>query len=247
MKVEEINTKIEICEAAIDLYLEDAFEIPKLVKKTGKTASEIYTLFPNKQSILEFYYPSLIIRYRAMVGEIEGFETYTISEKLSNFIYTVFDMMDDRRAFVEETFHPMIGDRWTNTDFHNEVKELFKDFFTTDEHMAVSAAFLLNDYFYAFLRNQYLSLVNTWLDDESDDQVRTMALTDKLTSFIEEVVYNKVVDKGLDLMKYIFTQTGLSDDINDFTDWFSGWCSDEEVEIDIEDEEASEDQPGAAS
>ncbi|MCP9290865.1 TetR family transcriptional regulator C-terminal domain-containing protein [Gracilimonas sediminicola] len=241
MTTEKLNTKIELTEAAIDLYIEDKFSIPNLTDKTGKTASEIYALFPNKKSILQFYYPSLVIRYRAMIGEIEDFDSYTIAEKLSNFCYTLFDMMDDRRAFVEDTFEKYEWKCTSNTEFRNEIKDLFTDFFTTDGRIATSAGFIIGDLFYSSLRTQYLFLVKFWLEDESEDKERTFALVDKLTGFIEELVYSKIVDKGFDLAKYSVSAFGFSQQVEDFNEWVSSWFEDEhEVEVEITDEEDEE-------
>lgn len=241
MTTEKLNTKIELTEAAIDLYIEDKFSIPNLTDKTGKTASEIYALFPNKKSILQFYYPSLVIRYRAMIGEIEDFDSYTIAEKLSNFCYTLFDMMDDRRVFVEDTFEKYEWKCTSNTEFRNEIKDLFTDFFTTDGRIATSAGFFIGDLFYSSLRTQYLFLVKFWLEDESEDKERTFALVDKLTGFIEELVYSKIVDKGFDLAKYSVSAFGFSQQVEDFNEWVSSWFEDEpEVEVEITDEEDEE-------
>ncbi|MAO63374.1 MAG: hypothetical protein CL666_00080 [Balneola sp.] len=244
MDTQTLNTKIELTETAIDLYIEDKFSIPNLTKETGKTASEIYTLFPNKNSILKFYYPSLVIRYRAMISEIEDFESYSISEKLSNFAFTLFDMMSERREFVEDTFEKYEWNCSSKSDFQQEIKDLFKEFFTTDGNIATSAGFFIGDLFYASLKTQFLFLIKFWLEDESEEQERTFALTDKITGFIEELVYSKIADKGFDLAKYSLSAFGFSKQVEDFNDWVSSWFEDEpeeEVEIDIEDEEETDD------
>lgn len=243
MDTEKLNIKIELTEAAIDLYIEDQFTIPNLSDKTGKTASEIYTLFSNKKAILKFYYPSLVIRYRAMVGEIEDFDSYSISEKLSNFIFTLFDMMDERLEFVENTFHKYEWKCTANSEFQQEVKSLFKDFFTSDGNIATSAGFLIGDLFYSLLKTQHLFLIKFWLEDDSEDRERTFALTDKITGFIEELVYSKIVDKGFDLAKYSLSALGFSQHVEDFNEWVSSWFEDEpdeEFEVQIEDEEEDE-------
>jgi hypothetical protein len=240
MNTEKLNTKIELTEAAIDLYIENEFSLPNLIDKTGKSASEIYALFPNKKSILKFYYPSLVIRYHAMISEIEDFESYSISEKLSNFAFTLFDMMDERREFVEDTFEKYEWNCSSKSDFQKEIKELFNVFFTTDGNIATSAGLFMGDLFYASLKNQFLYLMKFWLEDESDGHERTFALTDKITEFIEELVYSKIVDKGFDLAKYSLSAFGFSKQVKDFNDWVSSWFEDEpnnESEIEIDDEE----------
>jgi hypothetical protein len=243
MNTEKLNLKIELTEAAIDLYIEDKFTISNLTSKTGKTASEIYSLFPNKNAILKFYYPSLIVRYQAMISEIDDFDSYSISEKLSNFAFTLFDMMDERREFVEDTFEKYVWTCSSKSEFQKLIKSLFKDFFTSDGKIATSAGFFMGDLFYSSLKTQFLFLIKFWLDDNSEGRERTFALTDKITGFIEELVYSKIVDKGFDLAKYSMSAFGFNKQAEDFNDWVSSWFKeepDEEVEIDIEDEEETE-------
>lgn len=223
MNTEELNSKIELTETAIGLYLEDGFSIPALSEKSGKSASQIYTLFPNKKAILKFYYPSLIYKYRAMVNEIDDFQNYTIGEKLSNFMYTLMDMMDERKSFVEKTFVKYEWNCSENSEFQQEVKDLFNDFFTTDGNIATSAGFLIGDLFYSALKSQYLYLIKFWIQDDSDGGERTYALIDKMTGLIEELVYSKIVDKGFDLFKYIINTTGLRDQLDDLNQWASHW------------------------
>lgn len=231
MTAEQINDKIELCEVAIDLTLANGkFTITQLSEATEKSASQIYSLFPNKKAIIEYYYPSLVIRYSAMIEEIEDFESYTISEKISNFIFTLFDMMDERREFVEDTFDKMVFKKGCDSDFHHEVTTLFKHFFTTDGRIAVSAGFVMKDYFYEFIAKEYLHIVKFWLKDESDGKERTFALTDKLTGFVEELIYNKVIDKGFDLAKYLISHAGLAKNIPLFGEWITGWFTEKEEE-----------------
>jgi len=231
MTAEQINDKIELCESAIELTLtQGSFTISQLSKVSGKTASQIYNLFSSKKAILEYYYPSLVIRYTAMIDEIEDFESYTISEKLSNFIFTTFDMLEDRREFVQETFDKMIFKKGCDSEFHTEVTALFKHFFTMDGKIAVSAGFIMKDYFYEFIAREYLDIIKFWLKDDSDGKERSFALTDKLTSFVEEVVYNKVIDKGFDLAKYLISDAGLANNVPLFGEWITSWFSDNEEE-----------------
>lgn len=212
MTAEEINSKLEITESAIQLYMDGNFTISNLVDKTGKTASDIYNLFPNKKSILSFYYTGLIYQYRAMIVEIGDFDSYTVSEKLSNFIYTTFDMMNEKRVFVEDTYNEYIF-RKSESKFQEEVKELFEEFISDDPDIAVSAAFFIGDYFYSFLAKEYTHILKFWTKDNSEGYERSMALTDKLTAFVEELIYNKIIDKGFDLAKYLVNHAGLGNNI----------------------------------
>ncbi len=214
MTAEKINSKIEITWKAVELFEKKGkVSIPDLVDATGMTATEIYSFFPSKKAVLSFYYPALVYQYWAMIEDIDGFEGYSLSEKFSNFIYTLFDMMSENPAFVKETFDKHVFHKGSNSEFHKEVTILFKDFLTSDGEIAVSAGFFMKDYFYSLLTSQYLFLINFWREDESAGKERTLALSDKLTSLLEEAVYNKTLDKTFDLAKYVFGSIGVGKDI----------------------------------
>lgn len=202
---ETFKYKLEITEAAVDLYVEQhgTFSFNQVAGKTGLDVADIFDYFPNKRAILQFYYTSLVIRYRLMIEEIEDFDDYLLGEKLSNFIYSTFDMMNEHSEFVEQTFSKLVYYSYSKTEFENETEALFREFFTSDDRISGSSSFLLNDYFYAFLRKKYLYLVHFWITDDSEDGELSMAWTDKLTGFVQELFYSAVLDKGYDLITFM--------------------------------------------
>ncbi len=220
MDADHINKKIEITWAAVDIYQDKGrVSIPDLVQATKLSATEIYELFPNKKAILAYFYPALVMQYWAMIDEIEDFENYSISEKFSNFIYTMFDLMAEREHFVKDTFDKLVFRKGSSSDFHEETTTLFKEFLTTDGNIAVSAGFFMGDNYYKILASQYLFLIKYWLNDTSDNKERTLALSDKLASLFEEIVYNKSLDKGFDLIKFIFGGKDFESWLPKLDDW----------------------------
>lgn len=204
---ETVEIKFAIAEAAADLYVEgnDHFNIKDVAQKVGITPAEVFNYFPNKQAILQFYYTAIVFRYRLMIDEIEHFDSYTIGEKLSNFAYTTFDILDEKEAFVERTFQSLILCSYAKTDFEKEVEALMADFLEDDNNLSVSSTTILNRYFYAFLRRQYLELIRFRLSDASEGHELTIQLTDKLTNLLQELLYNRVLDQGFELGKFIYT------------------------------------------
>ena len=202
---ETFKHKLEITEAAVELYVEQdgEFSFNQVAGKTGLDVADIFDYFPNKQEILQFYYASLVIRYRLMIEEIEDFDDYLLGEKLSNFIYSTFDMMNEHSEFVEQTYSKQVYHSFYKTEFEKEAEALFREFFESDDRISGSSLFLLNDYFYAFLRKKYLYIVHCWITDESEGGELTMAWTDKLTGFVQELFYSAVLDKGYDLVTFM--------------------------------------------
>ena len=202
---ETFEMKFAMADVATDLYIQGdgRFYIKDIAKEVDITPAEVFNYFPNKKSILEFYYASLIIRYEMMINEIDGFNSYTLSEKLSNFAFTSFDMLQEKEAFVEATLSDYVLNSFTKTDFEKELERIIKQFLQNDDHISISSTLVLNSYSYAFLRRQFLELLRFWINDTSEDKELSMELTDKATAVLEELMYNPVIDKSFDLAKFI--------------------------------------------
>ena len=138
-----------------------------------------------------------------MINEIDNFESYTLSEKLSNFAFTSFDMLQEKEAFVEATLSEYILNSFTKTDFEKELERIIKQFLQNDNHLSIASTLVLNSYSYAFLRRQFLELLRFWINDTSEDKELSMELTDKSTAVLEELMYNPVLDKSFDLAKFV--------------------------------------------
>ena len=203
---ETFETKFQIAEIATDLYIEGDghFHIKDVAKAIDIDPAEVFNYFPNKDAILQFYYASLMVRYEMMIDEIDDFESYTLSEKFSNFAFASFDMLQEKQPFVEKTFQKLVVSSPGKTDFEKELERLIKQFLENDQRLTMGASAVLNDYFYNFLRWQYLELVRFWINDSSEDKELTMELVDKLTNFLQELMYNAILDKSFDLAKFIY-------------------------------------------
>jgi len=202
---EIFELKFAISDVATDLHMQGdgQFYIKDIAKEVDITPAEVFNYFPNKKSILKFYYSSLVIRYEMMINEIDNFESYTLSEKLSNFAFTNFDMLQEKEAFVEATLSDFILNSFIKTDFEKELERIIKQFIQNDDHISVSSTLVLNSYSYAFLRRQYLELLRFWINDTSENKELSMELTDKATAVLEELMYNPILDKSFDLAKFV--------------------------------------------
>lgn len=201
---EAVRDRLGIIEEATDLYLTDeaSFTVHNLAERLEVKPSDIYAYYPNKRAILSGYYSLMVDRYLIMLDEIENFEEYELAEKTSNFIYTSFDIMQEKREFVEETFDTLIKEE-ADKEFHNKVKKLFKHFLQNDPNIASSNQLLMQDIFYEFLVSQYFHLIDFWLEDASVEGEKSMAYADKMTTFLQEIMYTSVLDKGFDLFKFM--------------------------------------------
>ncbi|MDR8392101.1 TetR/AcrR family transcriptional regulator [Aliifodinibius sp. S!AR15-10] len=204
---EIFEIKFTIADAAAKQYEKQGknFTLHRVAEEVDLDVANIFEYFPNKKAILLFYYEAIIVRYLLMLQEIEGFEDYTLAEKLSNFAYTSFDLFGEHEEFVRQTFRPLILCSYTTTEFEAKSRQLIKDFFTSDPRISMSSSLLTNDYLYSLLYKKYTALIRFWLKEESEGKEVSMELTDKYTVFLQEIMYNTTIDKGLELAKFLFT------------------------------------------
>lgn len=167
-------------------------------------SAEIFELFPNRKSILLFFYKSRLLKYREQTKSIEGYSDFTLSEKLSNLFLTLLDQFLDYREFVLETYNKFISKNALKTDFEKEFKDELKTIFKSDDQISASASFFINGLLYKIIYCHFHALILFWSNDESEKFEKSYALVDKWCSLIEELFYNKILDKGFDFGKFLF-------------------------------------------
>lgn len=207
LDLEKLQAKLEIADAATQIYIEknENFTLHDVAKRAGTTVAEIFNHFNNKHEILYFFYSSMVIRYRLMIEEIDDFEDFTLSEKLSNFAYASFDLMAERETFVRKTFDSYILHSCQKTEYEEQIEDLLSDFIKHDPGKAASSDVVVNDCSLRLIRKKYLHLIDFWLHDESEDKEVTMELVDKVTGLIQEALYTSVIDRSFDLAKFLFS------------------------------------------
>lgn len=206
-----------IIKGAIDLYLEDQkkFNMRNVAKLMEIDPTEVYNMFPTKEAILKAFYTDLVKNYKMMTKEIEDFHSYTLAEKMQNFAYASFDMLREEREFFNQTFESMVLKKGPRKGMGKEVNRMLKDWISEDEKVADSAKPFIRDFSYDLLTMEYFNLLKFWKNDESIDAERTVALTDKLTMLVEELLYSTIIDRGIDAAKYLFQQSGFSFRLNE--------------------------------
>lgn len=204
-EIKMLQMKLQITEVAVQRYIEQdgTFSLHDVAEDAEMEVGEIFNYFPNKDAILIFYYTSLVMRYRMMLDDIDDFSSYTLGEKLSNFMYTSFDMMQEQEAFVKKTFDSLVLKSFVHTDYEKKIEELLADFFQHDDAISPSNTMVLNDCAYRAMCRKYLFLVHIWLNDASEGREMTLELVDKLTGLIQELFYTSVVDRSIDLVKFL--------------------------------------------
>lgn len=206
--VSTLENKLHLAEAAVMVYetkgsMPGLFEISKAA---GVPASQIYAHFPNVPAIYHFWYESLPQRYAAMIAELEGYDDLILSEKLTNMMLTITDMMEEHMVFVKATFDPMV---FKNQSWHPFVKAneaLIKEMISEHDGISRTAQIVLWDDVYAFLSREFLHVIKFWMRDTSEGREKTMALMDNFNGLVAEIMTNRIIDRGTDLARFFWNE-----------------------------------------
>lgn len=207
----ETKKKIHIAKAGARLYLTNRyFTMSALADAAETDIDTIYKFFSNRRSVLEFFYESLLIEYQELTQKIEGYMDFTLSEKLSNLALTLIDLMAEHKMFVRQTYKRLIVCTPRKQPFNEAFKIQLKMIYESDPNQSSLSSALNIDLLYkAGLTNFHL-LINFWLHDESPANQKTMELVDKWTSFIQEVHYTAILDKGFEFAKFLYYNSPLN-------------------------------------
>lgn len=209
--------KLKIAETAAKRYIENPrFTIQSIAKELDMKSAEIFELFPNRKSILLFFYESRILAYREQKKSIDGYSDFTLSEKLSNLFLTLLDQFMEYREFVLITYNKFISRNPSCTAFEKEFKDELKSIFRSDKNLSSSSRFFVNRILYATIYYHFHGLILFWSRDESEKYEQSFALVDKWCSLIEELFYNKLVDKGFDFGKFLIYNSPFKHALSSF-------------------------------
>lgn len=213
----QINKKIKIAETAAERYIENPrFTIQSIAKELDMKSAEIFELFPNRKSILLFFYESRIIAYRVQKKSIDSYKEFTLSEKLSNLFLTLLDQFMEYREFVLISYNKFISKNPACTAFEKEFKNELKVILQTDQNLSGSSQFFINKMLYTAIYYHFHGLIQFWARDESKKYEQSFALVDKWCSLIEELFYNKLLDKGFDFGKFLFYNSSFKHALSSF-------------------------------
>ncbi len=207
----ETRLKIKISEAATNRYLSNTrFTIQSLADSLDMSAKDIFDLFPNRRSILDYFYESRMILYKDSLSTLEDYHEFSLSEKLNHLFLTLLDSFEEHREFTLVTYKEMVAlDRRRNA-FRRLFKEELKKIFNDDPQITRSSCIIQNELLWKSILLQFHGLIAFWANDSSRMRENSMALADKWSSFIEEIFYTKIIDKGFDLGKYLWMNSSLS-------------------------------------
>lgn len=204
--------KIQIAEAAADRYLKnERFSYESIADKLGMDVKEIMEHFPSRRSMLEFYYEAQLIRYQEISSKIDEYDQFSLAEKTSNLILTLFDLFSEKREFVAKCYSRIIVCRRGTTPFEKLILSQFDEFISADQNKSTILGLLNSSALHKVLLYHFHGFVKFWIKDNSENFQKTMELIDKWAALFESIAYSDVTDKAASLAKFLAYNSQFKD------------------------------------
>jgi AcrR family transcriptional regulator len=221
MTGQEEENKLKVLDAAIRIYTSDRtrFTSDILIEDANINRDEYETYFESKYAVIRYYYEWVLSQYELMIAEVPDFNNFTTAEKISNFLYALFDILDEQDLFVEQTYRRFIYHALMKTAFQSHMERLYRSFIESDENIPSFNKNAAGMPLYLTLARTSMWIVSYRLDDDSPQKEKTMALVDKITALFEEIITNTIPDKTIDLLTFLGSNSKILSHFP-FTDTF---------------------------
>lgn len=197
--------KIRISKSGAHLYLKNPrFSMTALAEEADLEPEKIYDYFSNRRDVLDFFYEGLILEYKESIQAIDGYNGYTLSEKLSNLALTMLDLMDPFKEFVRKTYRERVMCSQRTTPFEKHFRKELKAIYESDSKQSRLSSALNRNFLYKAGTFNFHLLIQFWLKDESTANQKTMEFVDKWTAFVQEIHYSSILDRGFDVAKFFY-------------------------------------------
>jgi AcrR family transcriptional regulator len=162
--------------------------------------------FDAPEALFPAVYDLAVDQYHLLSAATEGYDDFTVEERLASFYYILLDALAEHRAFVQETFDSRVR---YDSSFRSEVRAALRTILTDDRipqpNRLVTGFWPVHE----VLTEVTFALIRHWISDESADQAATTALIDRLVAFVAELVTFGGVSRGVDLAWHIVRNDAL--------------------------------------
>jgi len=190
---------------AAELYMtaRNDFSFEEVAKRTKIDVHFLRTRYASRTDLLRSYYSDSLHRYIVMELSVPDFIQFTIAEKLTTLIFSLCDEFDTVQGFAQETYGTLIRRRGSNSDLMHPIRDRIRLYFSGDTNISAFIKYLPSETTATILAWIVSYLVNERVHDRSADKERTSALTDKVTTLVQSVLYTGTLDHLVDVARYL--------------------------------------------
>ncbi|MEM6646773.1 MAG: hypothetical protein AAF730_11015 [Bacteroidota bacterium] len=189
---------------AVSLYSADGEPLTarRISEAAGVPQTEFYSVFDHIDEVLPAYYASRIDAFVGIRDGIAEYDSFSLDERISTFIFVMFDLFEADAAFVQQSYAPLLA-QGRLMGFRDRIAETYAALLDASDIPALNQTVTSRPWLHQRLAKQYLSLLNFWCRDASPQREQTTALVDKYVAFFADVATFRGVERGVDLVRYL--------------------------------------------
>lgn len=200
----EIGTNLPSIVAA-ELYMtaRNDFSFEAVANRTNIDVYSLRTRYGSKTDLLRQYYSDSWHRYIVMEVSVPDFSQFSLAEKLTTLIFSLCDEFDTVHGFAKETYAALMRKSVSQTGLMHPIRDRIRLYINGDANISVFVKYLPSETTATMLAWIVLYLINERVHDRSADKDRTSALTDKVTTLVQSILYTGTLDHLVDVARYL--------------------------------------------
>ena len=189
---------------AVALYTTDGEPLTarRLSQAAGVSQMEFYSVFDHIDEVLPAYYTSRIEAFEAIRTGIAEYDSFSLDERVSTFIFVLFDLLEADAAFVEHSFSKLQHHSHLK-NFREGLVAQYAALLDSPDIPATNQTLTRQAWVHKALAHRHLYLIDFWIRDTSPQREQTTALVDKYVAFFADVATFRGVERGVDLVRYL--------------------------------------------
>ena len=203
-------TKRRIVKTAVELFSESSYQKVSMrtIARTAKIGdATIYKYFPSKEKILISYYELCAEDAVLALKKVEGFENFTLQEKLQVLIDNYLESMLSDREFVTESFvlifqSPMFLFSDVNP-IRKELQSAIVDFLETAFKNEEIAEFPFQSVLPDVICEYIIGVLYFWINDESEEFHETGQFIDMTLSLGMSLLNSGIINRTTDFVGFM--------------------------------------------
>ncbi|MFT4605454.1 MAG: hypothetical protein ACI9W4_002193 [Rhodothermales bacterium] len=186
-------------ESAADLFAGKTrfVSFSELAEATGVPEAELCHEFGTVDQLITRYYADLAERCVEMLVELNP---QTALDRAGAFTFIMLDLLEERSAYVEMTFRDYAA-AW-GSDFRSRLADVATTVLDAPDVPGINQVVLASGPLAAPGVEIFVRLVNTWLNDKTEDRQRSTALIDKVVRYYASLATSSTATDGVDVIRY---------------------------------------------
>ena len=192
-----------LVDAAIALRRDELQHLtaPAVAERAGVDEAVLHEQFTTPRELLPVFYDVAVQQYHFLRDATEGYDSFSLEEKLASFYFILLDALGEQRAFVQDTFDTSLR---RSSSFRAGVRGVLRDLLTSGDVPGTTQLVTGLWPVHEVLTEITFAVIRHWINDATEQQQATTALVDKLVAFVAELVTFRGVQRGADLAWYAY-------------------------------------------